>query len=426
MNMKRLTYFLCTLLALLFATNNLFAQDDTQPKKLRKIYLWDVTASMDKGGFYKGTVDWLIRDIEEETLDDTEVIILPFNDRVIEDIKIEFVKGDNLDMYNIAKTLCNAVPVDGDYDNSRYGSDGLRMLGGRLVSNHDRNFNELSVNISKRTPSKVMGFTNVVAAIRYATALRNENADKYNTDVIILTDGNHEYYSENINYLRAYKLDFIYVNGKKKYLINSDTDTKIAVNGGDDTTRQLLQNAILDGWCKDVEGTGDKLWYVITNRSIKDPFDPNVDISTNVEVISGDEFTAKHIGLRLKNDKAEIGFNDHNIRIGFYCDSSFSYSENDVIKIQVKGKSKFIDINRVYQLDIKNMCINIELDEYIIDKVKMGSAGATEDEVILSFDIDNKEDILKQTNTNLSMNVNDEFELKIVNKFMPRVTISVK
>lgn len=425
--MKRLSYLSCMLLALLFTTNNVFAQDSDQPKKLRKIYLWDVTASMDmnkkNGGYYEGTYEYLIKNIKS-SLDGTRIIILPFNDYVIEEKKVEFdySKATGIkEMNDIATKLIAGIEIDMD-DKKRQSLEkikGLDGLGRALVSNHDKNYNDLCAYINN---SDIKGFTNVVAAVNYATKLRNENVGEYNTDVIILTDGNHEYYKDDVIYSTKYKLSLD--NGKLRY---SDTGEIIAVNGGDNNTRQLLLSALLDGWCGTTKGSGDKLWYVITNESIESPFEYSDEIPENIEVISQDEMTAQFIEMGLKDKRTRIGFNDNNTHIRFYVSPSYKYGDT-IIKIKVKGECVYDDNEyvetieeKVYSLNVDNMYIDFRLDG-IVDKSKLRNEANLE----LTFEIDNKDEIREATNTNLSFKVGDKHHVKIINGFLPVVNVSIE
>lgn len=71
----------------------LFAKNDDKVKKERRIYLWDVTMSMQ--GYGKGNLNiWddvkskLIRDIDGIIDPDTEIILLPFQHKIIDSMKV--------------------------------------------------------------------------------------------------------------------------------------------------------------------------------------------------------------------------------------------------------------------------------------------------------------------------------------------------
>ncbi len=81
--------FLCSLLILLVMCQGVFAQNNSQFSKERRIYLWDVTLSMK--GYKNKTPDiWdkvvksLCENIENIMDENTEVIILPYQERILE------------------------------------------------------------------------------------------------------------------------------------------------------------------------------------------------------------------------------------------------------------------------------------------------------------------------------------------------------
>ena len=98
-----------------------------QKKTTRKIYLWDVTLSM-KGyesgvyhsddpekNIYDKVVDWLIRDIEKIKNPSTEIIVLPFQEKILDVIKSDDASNDSKKF--IAKRIREFYNGDVTYTN---------------------------------------------------------------------------------------------------------------------------------------------------------------------------------------------------------------------------------------------------------------------------------------------------------------------
>lgn len=144
-------------------------------QKTRYVYLWDVTGSIINkknraAGLYDRMYGYINDDVKKKA-DGTEIIVVPFNDKVIDVIKYE-VRGNKI------------VAKDG------VEFEGLSAYGGKKIQEHLDAFNK---NKSEKNPS-VGGFTDIAKSLDSVKA--EYVSDDYNTIFILLTDGGQEYIAD--------------------------------------------------------------------------------------------------------------------------------------------------------------------------------------------------------------------------------------
>lgn len=149
----------------LFIASPTIAQDNVV-RATRYIYFWDVTGSLtmiNDTSLRDMTFDFLFNDIENQVRD-YEVIVHPFNDKILD--TITFYPGD------------------------KFNRDILESYGCKYVADHDKAWN----NNTQASSYKEMcngGYTNVGSATKKAAEYFK--SDRYNNIIILVTDGANEY-----------------------------------------------------------------------------------------------------------------------------------------------------------------------------------------------------------------------------------------
>lgn len=224
--MKRL-YSLFLILCIVFGSASIVeAQQEVPVQKTRYVYLWDVTGSIKpkggkvtdpESGLYNRIYGYLRDDMLSKP-DGTEIIVVPFNDNVVD--SFEFVVRNGI------------IKAKDDVKFEDLGSYGANQI--------EEHYKKFVANKKDRVASKG-GYTDIAKSINWAERFISND---YNTIFILLTDGGQEYID----------------------------DETIASKG--DEARNHLQNAIsafddkLDG---DGVSTFNMLFYVIT---IEDSYSP--------------------------------------------------------------------------------------------------------------------------------------------------------
>ncbi len=308
-----------TLFALLVLSLGV-ASAQNESFKTRCVYLWDVTGSMRSLGVYDDVFNYMIRDIQHKN-EGTEILILPFNDAVLADDAVEFVvrgQGDNF----------TALRPDGTWYLSDATCRAWRELGNTLIAQHTSEYQ-----LNNNNPANYGGYTNIVAAIEYAR--ENCLLDGYITTVVLLTDGNQEYYPYN----------------------------QKPINGGDDETREYLRQAILK-WGLKPDGSINDNWlcYVMAHESISSPLNAG-EHGDKVQFVDHDTFTRQVTTLLLTPHDAEITPRDRRFTINFEMPANVdasSFLAAPIFWVQGQAAEGFLTINRRAVFDVTNGTLSID------------------------------------------------------------------
>ena len=165
---------------------------DAPTQKTRYVYLWDVTSSIiPKGkkavdpnsGLYGRMYGYLKEDVLSKP-NGTEIIIVPFNDKVVESIKYEVSNGSiALLEYDVYDDSIETSKSDVEFANLGYhGADWIDDH----YSKYDKN--------GEKDPDKG-GYTDIAKSLKWAERFIS---DDYNTFFILLTDGGQEYTADDV------------------------------------------------------------------------------------------------------------------------------------------------------------------------------------------------------------------------------------
>ena len=165
---------------------------DAPTQKTRYVYLWDVTSSIiPKGkkavdpnsGLYGRMYDYLKEDVLSKP-NGTEIIIIPFNDKVVESIKYEVSNG------SIALLEHDVYDDSIDISKSDVGFANLGNHGADWIDDHYSKYE----NNGEKDPDKG-GYTDIAKSLKWAERFIS---DDYNTFFILLTDGGQEYTADDV------------------------------------------------------------------------------------------------------------------------------------------------------------------------------------------------------------------------------------
>lgn len=196
MAMKRL-YTLFLIMCMAIGVADVAVAQDAPTQKTRYVYLWDVTGSIKpnknkaadpNSGLYGRMYDYLKEDVLSKP-NGTEIIIVPFNDKVVESIKYEVSNGSiALLEYDVYDDSIETSKSDVEFANLGY-------HGADWIDEHYEKFDD------KLNPG---GYTDIADAVYFAQDNYLDN--NYNTIFILLTDGGQEYYT-NADYVNRGNAD---------------------------------------------------------------------------------------------------------------------------------------------------------------------------------------------------------------------------
>lgn len=307
-------------LAVILCTICGIAKAQDAPVATRSVYLWDVTASMKSLGVYSDVFNFMIRDIENKT-EGTEILIIPFNDNVLLDNSVRFtIRGEG-------DTFTELRP-DGSWRLSDATRSAWRASGNALIEAHGGLYRDFINNRS----TTVQGYTNIVRAINYA----REHCLPTNciTTVVLLTDGNQEYYPEGA--------------------------TRAPLNGGDEETREYLRETILQWGMREDGSTNDNwLCYVIAHEDVTNPLNEG-DEPKNTHIIGGDEFSRKVLLVNLQPSLDDITPRTTEFNIYFDVNTTLLQQLSVMPQIRVTGTSDFLRVVDDTVFDANNGCITVD------------------------------------------------------------------
>ena len=376
-------------LALLFLLGiNVFAQEEMDfAQRTRYIYLWDVTYS---------TVDWgnremcdnianfLIKDISNKQGSDAEIVIIPFNDAVIENKIIRH----------------SAKEFNGMYANER---DALKETGYNWAKAHTVN-----------------GHTNVAVALEYARVNFADDAN-YNNIITLLTDGYNEYTEngsivssnnpEAKNYLRKEikALDDVITGNVDEgkclnvllYVILKDKKTK---DGQEVEVCDDPRDGDSEGYLRNLSNTR----FIMPNQS-----SINLDfVELTAEIMEARGSGGYHMNLR-----------DTKFRVQLEGEGL------DVLKRS--GKSLEVRVMSLDKdlLDYDKIC-KINYYDYTVEvnDVKINEDIASDCEIPISIELANSKTFEEDTENFIKvwLKTVKTLKLKVTRKFKPQITIRVK
>lgn len=189
--MKRL-YTLFLIMCMAIGVADVAVAQDAPTQKTRYVYLWDVTSSIiPKGkkavdpnsGLYGRMYDYLKEDVLSKP-NGTEIIVVPFNDDVVESLKYEVRNGDvTLLEYKVYDDSLQISKSDVKFAN-------LGNHGAYLIEKHYTKFK----GNGEKDPDKG-GYTDIAKSLKWAERFIS---DDYNTFFILLTDGGQEYTADDV------------------------------------------------------------------------------------------------------------------------------------------------------------------------------------------------------------------------------------
>jgi hypothetical protein len=268
----------------------------TTVQKTRYVYLWDVTGSIKpkKGkplsaseGLYGRMYDYLHDDILSKP-NGTEVVVIPFNDDVVDEYKFSVKKG-----VVSAKSGVNF--------------DDLASTGIKLIEAHLENYNDKN--------KENGGYTDIAKSLD--RVCKNYISDDYNTIFILLTDGGQEY-----------------------------VDGEVKTKG--DEARKYLQERIESfdkAMCR--ASTINMLFYVTT---VKDEFSPRErEMSTKLtEFIPATESSAKLVFCSLVAElgakKGVISCRDESFSINISAGDGVRLPKNMNFKVSYCGIDQNVEV----------------------------------------------------------------------------------
>lgn len=324
--MKKIYTLIIALAMLVVMADIALAQSTTPVQKTRYVYLWDVTGSIKSCHKYEDMYKFLKNDIDSKTsLDGTQIVIIPFNDKVLDE-RFSYEVKDGV-LTPTGKTECSLAE--------------LKSKGSKWISDHYSGRGE--------TP----GYTDITSALNLAKKYLD---DKFNTIFILLTDGGQEYYE-----------DGAYVNLSNWKKNKSDEALTEKVQ----KAKCRLQDAIcaLDAKiesAKQQNNTYNKLYYVVFVNDANDPrngLDGQEDLSFKRRLSSYTEFIDMNDGTVklhfcpitavLSNEKISVRNDKFSFR--FKTTAHIDLEGIDV-EVNVKGENKTIQ-NTTVKINKDNECI---------------------------------------------------------------------
>lgn len=178
--MKRF-YSLFLILCMVLGAANVAEAQEVPVQRTRYVYLWDVTGSIKpKGqgkttdpnsGLYSRIYGYLHVDISSKP-NDTEIIVIPFNDKVVGEYEFEMRDGRV-----VAKDTVEFA--------------NLGISGAKMIDDHAAKF---LPNKYAKDPD-AGGFTDIAKSLKWAERYIEED---WNTIFVLLTDGGQEYIDDDI------------------------------------------------------------------------------------------------------------------------------------------------------------------------------------------------------------------------------------
>lgn len=398
-------------LALMFLLSiNIFAQEEIDfAQKTRYIYLWDVTYS---------TVDWgkremcdnissfLIKDISSKQKSNDEIIIVPFNDKIIESNIIRHTAKEFNTTYSNERDALKETGYDWAY-NEHGGHKTCECKSGKKYKDcHGKNI-----------PVK----TNVAVAVKYAR--ENYATDtNYNNIIILLTDGYNEYTEDGEivspndlkakNYLRKEirALDEVItknVNDEKYlsvllYVILKDTKVK---DGKEIVAYDDPRDGDSEGYLRDLGNTR----FIMPNQS---------SININLVELAAEMVEAKGgdgYHMNLRDTKFRIQLEGEGLDV--------LKKSGKKLKIRVESRDKDL-------LDYDKIC-EINYFDYTVEanNVEINSKNIESDcEIPISIELANSKEFEEDTENYIKvwLKTIKTLKLKVTRKFKPQITIRVK
>ena len=280
-----------------------FAADNAQAQKPRNIYLWDVTASMDKLGIRQTVEDYLINDIKRiKKSSNTEVVIIPFQDSALTSKIMRYTISDKTDFEAM--------------------SSSIRSNGRDMVKAHN-----------------VRGaYTDIARPLKYVG--QNWLSKDYNTKIVLLTDGVQEI-DEQWNM----------------------ADSPATPQAREFLRQTLLEMDRLLGLSVDsVRGETDNvLYYIMTHENAKCPLDSS-DTLVNGEILDANSFRNNVITIDIAPESIiEMSTRETSCSMSFKVSQEYSEDMPEV-KIRLKGKSGDgnVVIDQVAMLNLKRQTIDVK------------------------------------------------------------------
>ena len=177
--MKRF-YSLFLILCMVLGAANVAEAQEVPVQRTRYVYLWDVTGSIKpkggkttdpESGLYSRIYGYLRDDMRSKP-DGTEIIVVPFNDNVVEAFEFEVDNG--------------SIKAKDDVK-----FDDLGTYGANKIEEHFKNYN----NNKNTKDADKGGFTDIAKSLKWAERYIEED---WNTIFILLTDGGQEYIDDDI------------------------------------------------------------------------------------------------------------------------------------------------------------------------------------------------------------------------------------
>lgn len=363
-----------SLVLLLLWSVGLSAQTETEfAQKTRYIYLWDVTYSTvdwDKPEMCYNMSNFLIKDIRNKQNSEAEIIIIPFNDNVVESEIIRHTAAD----------------FNGIYSNVR---ESLKDDGYKWSRNHTSN-----------------GKTNVAGALKYAREKYADDSD-YNNIILLLTDGYNEYDEHGPVKDK---------NKAKKYLSKEIKAVDEAITRNVQSGRCF--NAFFYVIFQDIKKDGSYQW--------DDPRDGSQYENTRFITPDKGSINLHLIELDANIRTAQGGKEDHmNLRESKFTIElegvGFDLLKASGKKLKVNVKSLEIDklkLDKTYEVDYYNKTIEVT-------GVKIN--GNSDCDIKLSIKIANNKDFENDEKNYIKVWLkNQNLKLKVTQQFKPQITIRAK
>ena len=366
-----------SLVLLLLWSVGLSAQTETEfAQKTRYIYLWDVTYStvdFSNREMCDNISNFLIKDICNKQGTDAEIIIVPFNDNVVEKRIIEH----------------SANEFNSTYASER---DSLKEIGYKWAKGHT-----------------VDGHTNVAGALKFAREKYADDAS-YNNIILLLTDGYNEYTEDGRTV--SSKDD-----GAKNYLRKEIKALDEAISENIDNGKCI--NAFLYVIFKDRKKDGSLQWD--DPRSSDDKY-----MNTRFITPDGGSINLHFVELTAEIKTAKGGDGYHmNLR-----ESKFTIELEGVGFDLLKASGKKLKVN-VKSLEIDKLKLDntYEVDYYnkTIEVTGVKINGNSDCDIKLSIKIANNKDFENDEKNYIKVWLkNQNLKLKVTQQFKPQITIRAK
>jgi hypothetical protein len=276
------------------------AADNAEAQKPRNVYLWDVTASMDKLGIRQTVEDYLINDIKRiKRSSNTEVVIIPFQDSALTSKIMQYTISDKTDFDAMSRSI--------------------RSEGRAMVKAHN-----------------VRGaYTDIARPLKYVS--KNWLSSNYNTKIVLLTDGVQEI-DEQWN-----KADNPATPEAREFLRQTilEMDKLLGV----DSIRSETHNF---------------LYYVMTHEKAVSPLNPT-DSLKNVGCLSPDDFPLNPSIIEITPQAIlEMTTRETSCSMPFKMLQEYSEDMPEVkIRLQGSNSDGSVVIDQVVSLNLKNQLVDV-------------------------------------------------------------------